>query len=632
MNTLFAGGSMARKVEIIRPEIATKESGIKKLRVAGYARVSTDSFEQENSFEYQKKYLEDKIKARSDWELVGVFADQGISGTKDDRPEFLRMINMALMGNIDAIITKSISRFSRSLKHLIEYTQLLSDAGVNVIFEEENIDLNKNGSMILKLLGVIAEMEVNNTREHINHRLQSKMAKGEYVGMPTPLGYKLENGKLVIDEDEARYVRYIYKRYLDGIGARTIGKELEQLGVKTKKGNSIWHESTVMDILKNEKYMGTLIQGKTVSVKPHVRKANNNLGNLYKIEDAHPAIISKEDWERVQEIREKRIASVSNNYRRGTKANSEQYVFSSKLECGYCGASYVRRSTHPGGKYEKAIWQCSTYAKRGKSSCPHCKAIREDALRTAFVKSIKCFLKADNNTISISERTFNKHIKEIQNNIIRSNQSIASFGKTIKAEQTKLNRLIDMYLDGKINDKEYSERRKAIEERIDRLSHQSEAERDKVNEIKASIDALTKIRELIEREDIDAFNDDLFKLIVKKIVIGSPEYDDPKRLTFIYNSKCFDIPSLLTEPLDQNEVKYRIDKDGKIYTRDGELLKDIVFSDMGEVEDVDHNDFFEGLSERSDEPNSTSEMYTLYNSTARGISCIDVSSRVVTTD
>ena len=217
---------------------------------------------------------------------------------------------------------------------------------------------------------------------------------------------------------------------------------------------------------------------------------------------------------------------------------------------------------------------------------------------------------ASSDTICISERTFNKHIKEIQNKIMKSNQSIASFDKAIKGEQTKLNRLIDMYVDAKIKEAEYLERRKIIEERIEKLSRQSEAESEKVNEIKASINALNTIRELIEREDIDAFNDDLFKMIVKKIIIGSPEYDDPKRVTFVYNSSCLDIPLLLTEPLDQNKIKYRIDEDGKIYTRDGELVKDIEFSDMAEGDDADLNDFFEGLSERSEEPNSTSKLYT----------------------
>ena len=260
-----------REVKIIEP-VQQRRKENKKYNVAAYARVSTGSDEQKDSFVNQKKYYESKIKSNPDYNFVGVFADEAISGTTDKRPDFQRMISLAEHNKIDIIYTKSISRFSRNVADLFHYCELLKDFGVNLIFEEDNIELlNSSGTLLLTILGAVAQMEVENTSEHVNWTLQKKMESGELVGQANALGYDIVDGKLVVNEEEAEIVRYIFRRYLDGIGASRIAKELERMGAKTKRNNTKWHDTTVMGIIKNEKYTGRLLQGKTYTVNPGQR-------------------------------------------------------------------------------------------------------------------------------------------------------------------------------------------------------------------------------------------------------------------------------------------------------------------------------------------------------------------------
>ena len=247
-----------RKVTIIEPKQQRRKQN-KKLNVAAYARVSTGSDEQKDSFINQKKYYEDMINRNPDFNFVGVFADEAISGTTDKRPNFQRMISLAEHKKIDVIYTKSISRFSRNVANLLHYCELLKDHEVNLIFEEDNIELlNSTGTLLLTILGAVAQMEVENTSEHVNWTLQKKMENGELVGRSNPLGYDVIDGRLVINEEEADTVRYIFKRYLEGVGACRIAKELENMGAKTKRNSTKWYDCAVMGIIKNEKYTGKL--------------------------------------------------------------------------------------------------------------------------------------------------------------------------------------------------------------------------------------------------------------------------------------------------------------------------------------------------------------------------------------
>jgi DNA invertase Pin-like site-specific DNA recombinase len=243
---------------------------ITRKRVAAYVRVSTNGEEQIQSFNSQKQYYQDKIDSNKEWVMVGIYADEGITGTKTTkREQFLKMIDDCMNGLIDIVITKSVSRFSRNLVDTLQYTRMLKVKGVTVIFEKENIDTSKMESeMQLSLLSALAQNEVESLSQNVTMGVQMKMSRGELMGFNGCLGYDYnpEDKSITINEAEAETVRLIYDLYLQGYGAYRIAKELTRLGKVNKKGNVKWTDSGVRGILKNEKYKGDLLMGKTYTV------------------------------------------------------------------------------------------------------------------------------------------------------------------------------------------------------------------------------------------------------------------------------------------------------------------------------------------------------------------------------
>ena len=231
---------------------------LKRKRVAAYVRVSTDGEKQLQSFQSQKQYYQDKISKNKEWAMVGIYADEGITGTKTDkRDEFLRMIEDCMNGQIDVVITKSISRFSRNLVDTLTYTRMLKQKGVTVIFEKENIDTSTMESeMQLSLLSALAQNEVESLSQNVKMGVQYKMARGELMGFNGCLGYDYnpEDKSISVNPAEAETVQLIFDLYIQGYGANTIAKRLTELGKVNKKGIVKWTDSGVRGIIKNEKY------------------------------------------------------------------------------------------------------------------------------------------------------------------------------------------------------------------------------------------------------------------------------------------------------------------------------------------------------------------------------------------
>ena len=529
---------MPKKVEIIEPTKTKKADG-KKYNVCAYARVSTDSDEQKDSFLNQQRYYEDKIRNNPTYNFVGVFADEAISGTTDKRPNFQRMIRLAEQGYIDIILTKSISRFSRNVGDLQKYCEILRNHNVNLIFEENGIELlNSSGSLLLTILGAIAQMEVENTSDHINWTLTEKMKKGELVGQANPLGYDVVDNKLVVNEEEAETVRYIFRRYLDGVGTHTIAKELTSMGAKTKKrNNTVWHDSTVVGILKNEKYTGELVQGKTYTVNPigHIRRDNNGEAHKYIIKDNHEAIISTKDFEKVKALIASRSVKNKDGKTRGTTSNTSQSEFTSKLVCAYCGKHYVKRTTHPGTKYSKIKWSCATVGKRGKAMCPNSVIIDDDYLKQSIVGMIKNLIDDEDSMFYLTTDKLNDLLKQSDKDRDIIEQQIIQCRKNIDLKTKKKARILDMYLDEKISEEEFISQRAdidkqiaAIQETLNELESLYGMEDVKQNSSK-------QICKLISEGKAEGFNKELFDLIVKQIVIGgkrSDGVDDPKSLHY----------------------------------------------------------------------------------------------------
>ena len=355
---------MTRKIEQVR----FAESAPKKKRVAAYARVSSGKDAMLHSLSAQVSYYSDYIQSNG-WEYAGVYADEAITGTKDKRDGFQKLLTECRKGNVDMVITKSISRFARNTVTLLETVRELKELGVDVYFEEQNIHTaSADGELMLTILASYAQEESLSVSENMKWRIKKNFEDGKpWSGFV--LGYRCENGQYVVVPEEAEVVRRIYREYLDGLGAIAIMKGLNDDGIRTRTGKP-WRMGGVLKVLKNYNYTGNLILQKTYS-ENHLTKrklVNNGEQPQYHAEGAHEAIIDLATWEAVQEEIERR----AKYYAPTKKATS--YPFTGLIVCGTCGKHYRRKTTVSG-----VIWVCTTYNTYGKKGCAS-KAIPESIL------------------------------------------------------------------------------------------------------------------------------------------------------------------------------------------------------------------------------------------------------------
>jgi len=345
-------------------------------RVAAYARVSSGKDEMLHSLAAQVSYYSEHIQKQPGWFYAGVYADEAMTGTKDNRPEFQRMLSDCRDNKIDRIITKSISRFARNTVTLLETVRELKALGVDVYFEEQNIHtLSGEGELMLTILASYAQEESLSVSENCKWRIRQDFSKGK-PGNIRIFGYDLVDGQLEINTEEAEIVRMIFTDYLSGMGKNAIVKKLRERGVPTK-ANRNWQVNTIYTILRDEKYTGQLIMQKTFR-SDHlnkIKKVNNGELLQYCIDENHPAIISNDIFEMVQQ----EIARREKKYmpRPRTPIFSE---FTGKIQCGVCGASYRRKIVNSGTRFETAKWVCSSYNTHGISACCM-KPIPEDVLK-----------------------------------------------------------------------------------------------------------------------------------------------------------------------------------------------------------------------------------------------------------
>ena len=279
---------------------STRALKVDRIRVAAYCRVSTDDDEQLGSFESQKLYYEQKIASNKDWVNAGIFADEAVTGTKTDkRSGFQDMIAHCNNGEIDMILTKSISRFARNTVDTLNYVRMLRDRNIAIFFEKENINtLDMNGELLLTIMSSLAQQEVESLSQNVKMGLQMKMKRGELISFNGCYGYDYhtEDKSITVNEEEAEIVRMIYDMYLEGYGTTTIAKRLMELGIKNKKGEVSWHTHGVMGMIKNEKYKGDILLGKTFTTDPISKRRLANMGeeNQYYLRDHHEQIVSSE--------------------------------------------------------------------------------------------------------------------------------------------------------------------------------------------------------------------------------------------------------------------------------------------------------------------------------------------------
>lgn len=536
---------MEQNVEIIKAKnsLSDRKRGkvIDRQRVAAYCRVSTDSEDQLNSYKSQVQYYTSLIKKKSDWIFAGIYADEAITGTQvTKREDFQRLINDCVNGEIDMVITKSISRFARNTLDTLKYVRLLKEQNIAVFFEDEKINtLTMDGELLLVVLSSVAQQEVENISANVKKGLKMKMQRGELVGFQGCLGYDYnkEDKSITINEEEAEIVRYIFNRYIEGAGGMVISRELRNLGYKTKRGGTSWPETTIIGIIKNEKYKGDILMGKTFTVDPISKRRLDNFGeeDRFYIRDHHEPIISEEVFEKAQEILQRR--SKARGLREDGKREkfSRQYAFSCLLECGFCGSTLSRRSWHSGTQYNKIIWQCVTSTKKGKKFCPDSKGIAESTIEQAFIESYRLLCANDKDVLD-------EFLKRTEETLCDSNaaKQLVKVERELQSIEMKRSKLVDMRLDEEIDKNTYDAKSAELATKAAQL----EAERQSLQETeKTEKDVkrrITVFRKTLEQHNVlETFDRYVFESIIEKVIVGGYDENgekDPAMLTFIYKT------------------------------------------------------------------------------------------------
>ena len=337
--------------------------------VAAYCRVSSDKEAMLHSISAQISYYSELIQRNPGWVYGGVYADTGITGTKEARTEFQRLLEDCRAGKIDMIITKSISRFARNTVTLLETVRELKALDVDVYFEEQNIhSTSGDGELMLTILASFAQEESRSVSENCKWRIRSRFAAGDAPAVRV-YGYQIVDNQYIIVEREALVIRLIFEKHAQGMGAWSIAHMLDLLGVKAPYSDR-WNGATIRYMLRNERYMGDLLLQKSF-VESHITKKqvlNRGELNKYYVEQACPPIISKELFLRSQAVSE------AQTYGNEPGEGTEGHFFKRKIICPKCGKAYKRKKAH--GKY---AWNCATFLRQGKNYC-HGKQIPEDIL------------------------------------------------------------------------------------------------------------------------------------------------------------------------------------------------------------------------------------------------------------
>ena len=379
-----------------KPEFQQTTTVTKQLRVAAYCRVSTKEEEQASSYEAQCEYYTDKIMSNKEWTMAGIFADEGITGTSTKkRTEFLRMIRQCKQKKIDLILTKSIQRFARNTLDCINYTRILRQLGIGVLFEKENINsLPADSEFMITMYGAMAQSESESISGNIRRGRQMHAKVGTLkVPCYRLYGYEKDTeGKFRVIPEQAEIVRELYRRYESGASLRNLKEWLEEKQVKTVLGESKWTTTSIKGILTNEKYCGDVLLQKTFIQDCISKKVIKNTGQLpmYLIQNHHEAIIPRDRFDAVQ-VELARRKTLTNSTKKsaptGMSRYSGKYALSGLLFCGECGTAYRRVVWTQHGE-KRAVWRCSSRLDYGKKYCKESPTLDESPLQQAVLAAI----------------------------------------------------------------------------------------------------------------------------------------------------------------------------------------------------------------------------------------------------
>lgn len=355
------------RIKVIKPTKAVQQQ---KKKVCAYVRVSTDSLQQEDSLENQTTYFKGFITANPEWEFVGIYSDQGISGYKENRPGFQKMIEDARAGNIDLIVVKSISRFARNTETVLKFTRELKNIGVGIFFELQNINtLSGAGELMLTILAAFAQAESEGASANAKMTYKRKFESGIPAhGLESTFGYKANaQGDIVVDEEKAAVVRQIFDLAEQGIWPSKIKQHLNKNGVPGCAGGD-WDDTAVFRVLHNVSYKGDLILQKTYRDSRRRQRKNEGQVDQWYIAENHQPIVPPDQWDKVQEILQKRsehLQTPAPPKPDKPRSSRNTYPLSNLIYCPICGEKLI----HKWGKGRNEYWACKTNLKVGKDAC-----------------------------------------------------------------------------------------------------------------------------------------------------------------------------------------------------------------------------------------------------------------------
>ena len=496
---------MAGNVRVIPPR--EKEPTI--LRVAAYCRVSSDSSDQLHSYASQIRKYTEEIGGHDGWELVDIYADEGLTGTRmDKREDFNRMLSDCRKGRIDKILVKSVSRFARNTKDCLVSLRELTMLGVSVYFEKENIHSETlTTELMVSVSGALAQQESVSISQNQQISYHRRMERGEFITCAAPLGYRLVGGKnLEIAEAETDIVRWIFDSYLAGHSAEWIAGEMTRRRIPTAWGRGIWREQTIRKILSNEKYIGDSLCRKsyTTDTFPYVRRMNKGNVDQYYTENSHPAIIDREAFEKAQILMR----------RRGRRASSQpkEYPLSKKIICGECGSIFTRKVSRSG----YTVWVCRKHDRRS-SDCSVGR-IAEYKFYAAFVRMY--------NKLKLHEGIILKpalgQLKDLNDALQQGNPAMLVVNRAIAEATEQSHNVTILQSKGILDAAACSVKLRDLEAKLAELRR--ERRRLLKNEdLEEVMEAVRQTAEIVHSapERLDDFDEALFDDLVEKMIVES---------------------------------------------------------------------------------------------------------------
>lgn len=522
MQTL-AQGEM-RVVVIPAKSCEENKQAAKCLRVAAYCRVSTDDEEQKTSYEAQIGYYTEKINQNPEWQMAGIFADEGISGTQaQKRPEFLKMIRLCRQRKIDIILTKSLSRFARNTVDSLGYIRELRALGIAVISEKENINtLTAESEMLITIMSCFAQAESESISKNVSWGVRQSFKNGN-----VPMQYarllvyrKGHDGNAEIIPEEAEVVKEIYRCYLDGMSMNLIADRLNEKGLTTKGGSSPYRKMVVQRILTNEKYTGDALLQKTYVTDCITKKMRKNNGELpmYLVKNHHEPIISRSDFNRVQEEMARRSAKrtiADKLTKTGQGKYSAKYALSELLICGECGEHY-RRVTWTAKGFKEIKWRCVSRIQYGKKKCHSSPTVDEQALHRAIVSAINEFCEVKDDVAKALCESITEVLDPNQNGSIQAaQQRIDELARNMDelimlatVPETAENAMSDIA--------KFSEEMKMLREFI-------ETEKAKQTEVQHGSNELSNVLQRLEKEDFNLteYDDIVTRQLIEQITVDT---------------------------------------------------------------------------------------------------------------